>query len=191
MREHFHEDNSHHQKASSLYDLAITEGSQDALTKTFDMLLDTGDTLLLESPTYSGSLAYLHAKKNVHLESVTTDDGGLCPEALSTLLSHWHSAPATKTRRFPKVLYVIPTGSNPTGASLSLARKQAIYALACRYNLLLLEDDPYYYLQLNNNCDDAMEKETAHAAGTSLSSHSFLSMDTQQRVCRFDSFIFV
>jgi aromatic amino acid aminotransferase I len=44
--------------------------------------------------------------------------------------------------------YTIPTGANPSGSSLTLERKKTIYAIAQKHNLLILEDDPYYYLQV-------------------------------------------
>jgi kynurenine/2-aminoadipate aminotransferase len=66
--------------------------------------------------------------------------------------------------------YTIPTGANPTGASLTLERKKTLYRLAQQYNLLILEDDPYYFLQFNPCVP------------------SFLSMDVDGRVLRFDSF---
>ena len=69
-----------------------------------------------------------------------------------------------------KVLYINPTGANPTGTLLSAERRKEIYQLCCDYNLLLLEDDPYYYLQFG-------EKESRPP--------SFLSLDTQGRVLRF------
>merc|ERR1712107_498834 len=62
---------------------------------------------------------------------------------------------------------------NPTGTLLSVERRKEIYQLCCEYNLLLLEDDPYYYLQFG-------DKESRPP--------SFLSLDTQGRVLRFDSF---
>lgn len=46
----------------------------------------------------------------------------------------------------PKVLYVIPTGNNPTGSILSEERRIRIYELACQYDFLILEDDPYMFL---------------------------------------------
>ena len=88
---------------------------------------------------------------------------------------------------FLQILYINPTGANPTGTLLSVERRKEIYQLCCEYNLLLLEDDPYYYLQFG-------DKESRPP--------SFLSLDTQGRVlrstllqnftlfllCRFDSF---
>lgn len=73
---------------------------------------------------------------------VDTDNAGLQPEKLASVLSQW---PASKPK--PRVLYTIPTGSNPTGASQPLARRQQTYAIAQEHDLIILEDDPYYFLQ--------------------------------------------
>ena len=70
---------------------------------------------------------------------------------------------------FLQILYINPTGANPTGTLLSVERRKEIYQLCCEYNLLLLEDDPYYYLQFG-------DKESRPP--------SFLSLDTQGRVLR-------
>lgn len=148
--------------------LTITQGSQDGLSKVFDMLLDANDALLVESPTYSGSLAYLQPK-GCPLIEIETDDGGLMPDKLEATLRNWD--PECGPR--PKVLYTIPTGSNPTGASLSLERKKLIYEISSEFNLLILEDDPYYYLRLEGD-------RSQHP--------SFLELDTDARVIRFDSF---
>lgn len=69
------------------------------------------------------------------------------------------------------MLYTIPVGSNPTGASLSLERKKEIYKVAREFDLLILEDDPYYWMQF-----------------AAQRTPSFLSMDVDGRVLRFDSF---
>merc|ERR1712232_522836 len=126
------------------------------------------DSLIVENPTYSGSLAYLQPI-GCRLCDITCDEGGMVPEALRSLLLNWD--PAREGRPRPRVVYTIPTGSNPSGASLSLARKQEIYAIAREFGLLILEDDPYYWMQF----------------GTSRVP-SLFSMDVDGRVLRFDSF---
>ena len=93
----------------------------------------------------------------------------------------------------PKLLYINPTGANPTGTLLPLARRKEIYKLASQHDLLIVEDDPYYYLQVY------FLKRAVK--GTKFPSHvvrlqftgnertpSFLSMDVDGRVLRFDSF---
>lgn len=71
----------------------------------------------------------------------------------------------------PRVLYTIPTGSNPSGVSLDEQRRDELYAICQEFDLLILEDDPYYFLQL----------------GASRR-RSLLSRDVDGRVLRFDSF---
>ena len=149
--------------------LSVTTGSQDGLSKAFDMLLEEGDTLLIEEPTYSGSLAYLEPL-GCTLTAVPTDAEGLVPSELRRMLESW---PVTQKR--PRVLYTIPTGGNPTGATLSAARRAELYAVACEHDLVVLEDDPYYYLQFEGGNAPPPVR-------------SLLSIDTEARVLRFDSF---
>lgn len=153
------------------WDVCVTSGSQDALAKAFDMLLDEGDYILTEDPTYSGALAALHPF-GCNLIGISADRHGMDPDALEAVLDKWDF------KKHPlRVLYLIPTGQNPSGASLPLDRKKRIYKLAAKYDLIIMEDDPYYNLQLLEP-----GKTTAEAVPT------FFSMDTDGRVLRFDSF---
>lgn len=68
---------------------------------------------------------------------------------LERILSNWYSDPTTSSLKFPKVVYTIPTGSNPTGCSAPLERKQLILELVRKYDLLLFEDDAYYFLHFD------------------------------------------
>ncbi|KAL1917420.1 uncharacterized protein VTP21DRAFT_3813 [Calcarisporiella thermophila] len=147
------------------FTVSIGTGSQDLITKAIDLLIDNGDSLLLENPSYAGILTFVQVLK-CNLVEINTDANGLIPSHLRETLSNW---PSDKPR--PKVLYTIPTGSNPTGCSHTLERKQEIYAIAREYSLLILEDDPYYYLQFN-------DRRTP----------SYFSLDVDGRVLRFDSF---
>eukprot|EP00052_Salpingoeca_macrocollata_P017583 m.143443 g.143443 ORF g.143443 m.143443 type:complete len:260 (+) comp20433_c0_seq7:563-1342(+) len=74
-------------------------------------------------------------------------------------------------RRKPKALYTVPTAGNPTGATLTAERRREVYQIAREHNILILEDDPYYFLSFS---------------GAKLP--SFWSLDTDGRVLRFDSF---
>ncbi|KAI9098215.1 pyridoxal phosphate-dependent transferase [Phlyctochytrium arcticum] len=146
------------------FEVCVGNGSQDVLTKAFDMLLDKGDHLLIESPAYVGSLAFLKPVGCKFVE-VSTDAKGLDPVQLQKILSEWKDV---KTR--PKVLYTVPVGGNPTGTSTTEERKRRIYEIASKYDIIILEDDPYYYLQFSDR-----------PAAT------YFSMDTERRVLRFDS----
>lgn len=94
-------------------DVVVTGGSQDGLSRAFEMLLDEGDTVLLENPTYSGALAALNPL-HCNKVSVVCDSEGIVPELLETQLE---KLKAEGIR--PKLLYTIPTGQNPSGATLT------------------------------------------------------------------------
>ena len=147
--------------------LLVGTGSQSLLAQGFDMLLNTGDTLLVEAPTYPGALAALQPIRPEFVP-VQTDHEGIIPSSLQEILESWDEAKMQKKK--PKVLYTIPTGQNPSGSTISEERRVAIYKLAQEHDLVIMEDDPYYFLHLGKS-----------------QPKSFLSMDTDGRVLRFDS----
>ncbi|CAM4551428.1 kynurenine/alpha-aminoadipate aminotransferase, mitochondrial isoform X1 [Caretta caretta] len=152
-------------------EICITTGSQDGLSKVFDMLLNPGDNVLLEDPSYSGTLSALKPL-GCNIIKVPADKHGIIPEALKEILSRWRPEDAKKqNNNLPKFLYTVPNGSNPAGTSLTADCKKKIYQLARCYNFLIIEDDPYYFLQF--------EKTKAP---------TFLSMDVDGRVIRCDTF---
>ena len=111
-------------------------GSQDLITKTMQVLLEDGQDIMIENPTYLGILAYLRPRK-MNFLPVDVDSQGLNPASIEK----W-----VKTNR-PRVLYTVATAGNPSGATTTAARKLEILKLAKEYNFLILEDDPYYFLQ--------------------------------------------
>lgn len=152
-------------------DMCVTTGSQEGLCKVFEMLVNPGDNVLLDAPTYSGTLAALNPI-DCNLINVPSDQHGMIPAALREVLSRWDPAEVHKPGSdAPRVLYTIPNGGNPTGASMTTQRKQEVYELARQYDMLIIEDDPYYFLQF--------DKPWAP---------TFLSMDTDGRIIRTDSF---
>ncbi|XP_020792101.1 kynurenine/alpha-aminoadipate aminotransferase, mitochondrial isoform X2 [Boleophthalmus pectinirostris] len=152
-------------------EMCVTTGSQEGLCKVFEMLVNPGDNVLLDAPTYSGTLAALQPL-GCNLINVASDEHGMDPEALRLVLSRWSPSDVHKPNSsVPKVLYTIPNGGNPTGASMTEQRKRDVYQLAQQYDMLIIEDDPYYFLQF--------DKPWAP---------TFLSMDVDGRVIRTDSF---
>jgi 2-aminoadipate transaminase len=112
--------------------LLITSGSQQALTLIATVLLEPGDTVLVEEPSYLAALqAFQLAGATV--VPVPCDDDGLDPDAVA-LLAERHGA---------RLLYTIPTFQNPTGRTLPRDRREALVAAAQRHRFWLLEDDPY------------------------------------------------
>jgi len=145
-------------------ELMVTNGSQDGLCKTFEMSLEPeGEPVALEDFVYPGVLSLLNPFNPAYMP-IQSDGEGMIPASLQQQLE--------KAEVKPKLLYINPTGANPTGTLLPLARRKEIYKLASQHDLLILEDDPYYYLQFTGN------ERTP----------SFLSMDVDGRVLRFDSF---
>jgi hypothetical protein rflaF_07896 len=114
-------------------DLVITSGGQQANELSCKVLLNEGDTLLCESPSFIGSLNAFRSY-NVNLKGVDMEEDGINIEKLENAL---------KTEPNVKILYLIPNFQNPTGRTMSLAKRKAVYELACKYDFIILEDDPY------------------------------------------------
>ncbi|KAI5480025.1 AP endonuclease 2 [Pseudohyphozyma bogoriensis] len=168
------EEKVHSRPRDGSWRVSLGSGSQDLINKAFQSLVNDGDSILLETPVYSGTLGLL-APEAAKLVEVSTDTSGLIPEALEELLATWSEK--RPNDRFPKLLYTIPTGANPTGCSTPLDRKVKILAIARKYNLLILEDDAYYFLHFDkpNQAPSYFELEARDGATTG-------------RVVRFDSF---
>jgi 2-aminoadipate transaminase len=121
-------------------ELLITSGSQQALTLLATVLLEPGDTVLVEEPSYLAALqAFQLAGAGV--VPVPCDDDGLDPEAAGALAAR-HGA---------RLLYTIPTFQNPTGRTLPLERREALVGLARAGGFWLLEDDPYGELRYHGD----------------------------------------
>ncbi|XP_042228148.1 kynurenine/alpha-aminoadipate aminotransferase, mitochondrial-like isoform X2 [Homarus americanus] len=148
-------------------DLLVTIGSQAGLWMAFEMLLNPGDFVVVQKTCYSDVLCMLTAVTPQYL-AIESDDEGLQPDCLRTALKE---VVKNGSKNLLKALYVVPNSCNPTGTSMGEERRREIYAIAQEYDLIILEDDPYYFLQYD-------EKPPP----------SFLSLDTDGRVLRFDSF---
>ncbi|MDE7365165.1 MAG: PLP-dependent aminotransferase family protein [Ruminococcus sp.] len=120
-------------------DLIITSGGQQANELSCKVLLNEGDTLICESPCFIGSLNAFRSY-NVNLVGVEMDEDGINLEKLEN---------AVKTQPNVKILYLIPNFQNPTGRTMSLEKRKAVYELACRYDFIILEDDPYGELRFS------------------------------------------
>lgn len=150
----------------------VQSGATQSLDAIFRMLINpTEDTVLCEKLTYSCFLETC-VPFRVKLFSVEMDEFGVVPEKMDELLSNWAVNESTKNLKKPKLFYTMPTGHNPTGITLSKERRHALLEVCSRHNILIVEDDPYYHLQLDN--DENIP--------------SLLKFDTEGRVIRIDSF---
>ncbi|KAI9454402.1 PLP-dependent transferase [Lactarius psammicola] len=152
--------------------ISVTAGSQDAIYKAVHALVNPGDPVLIEKPVYAGVIPMFETLLCEMIE-VETDADGLDSQSLRNILDSW---PSTKPK--PKILYTIPYGCNPTGATTSLARRQEVLDISRKHDILILEDDPYYFMYF----------------GTRPRIPSYFTLEAQTgdrsvgRVLRFDSF---
>ena len=114
-------------------ELIITSGAQQVMELACKSLCDPGDTLIAEAPSFIGSLNAFKSY-NVNLVGVPLDDEGMDPEKLEAAL---------KANPNTKLIYLIPNFQNPTGKTTTLKRRKELYALAQKYNTIILEDNPY------------------------------------------------
>lgn len=115
--------------------ILITSGSQQALDLLGKVLINPGDRILVESPTYLGALQAWNVYGAEYIP-VPSDDDGMVTDALEEAL-----------RAGPKFIYVLPNFQNPTGVTLSLERRHQLVELADRYGVPIVEDDPYGQLR--------------------------------------------
>lgn len=114
-------------------DILITSGSQQGLEFSGKIFVNEGDTVLCESPTYLGALTAFNVYGPNYID-IPTDDQGIIPSELEKILEAGHKI---------KYIYVIPDFQNPSGVSWSLERRHKFMELVERYEIPVLEDNPY------------------------------------------------
>jgi 2-aminoadipate transaminase len=119
--------------------IQIVSGSQQGLDAVAKALLDPGDTVVVGAPTYMGALRAFDAYQ-VDYRTVPVDDDGLVVDELEPALAAG-----------AKLLYTIPNFDNPSGARLSLERRERLVELCARYDVPIFEDDPYGELRFSGD----------------------------------------
>lgn len=114
-------------------DILITNGSQQALDLIGKLLLDPGDAVIVEKPTYLGALQAFNQYQPTYAV-VPMDDDGMRVDELEQMLARGLRA---------KFIYAIPNFQNPTGRTLSLERRKQLLDVANHYGVPIVEDDPY------------------------------------------------
>ena len=107
-------------------------GSTQAMDLLCKAIIDPGDTILVENPSFLGNLQCMKLYQ-ANLIPVESDEDGLLPDDLEVKIRHYH----------PKMLYTIPTFQNPSGRTLSAERRKQVALLANHYHMIVAEDDPY------------------------------------------------
>jgi aromatic amino acid aminotransferase I len=167
-----------------------TVGSTGALEQTIRMLCDRerGDTILTEEYSFSTALETF-LPQGIKPVGVQMDDEGLLPDSMDEILSSWDEK--ARGCRKPHVLYTIPSGQNPTGATQSLQRRRSIYAVCQKHDIFIIEDEPYYFIQMPPYQGKKIDgPEVSEDVETFLAGlvPSYLSLDVDGRVLRMDSF---
>lgn len=165
------------------WDILLTVGNTQAWDSTLRTFTNRGDFILAEQFTFSAASECARSN-GVTIVPVVVDLEGIIPSALEKQLENWKGP-------LPKLLYTIPTGQNPTGGNISFERRQAIYKLAQKYDFIIVEDEPYYFLQMESYVEKASRKEVgdiSHDEFLKSLVKSYLSIDIEGRVVRLDSF---
>jgi 2-aminoadipate transaminase len=110
----------------------VTTGSQQGLDLVAKVLLNPGDVIIVEAPTFVGALQSFRAYQAAYA-SVPLDDEGMVVDLLAQKIVEAH----------PKFMYVLPNFQNPAGVTLSKERREKLVSLAREYGVPVLEDDPY------------------------------------------------
>lgn len=120
----------------SLDNLIVVSGGQQSIDLTCKAFLNKGDCVLVEDPTY---LAVLHILKTyeANVYGIKSNDDGIDLEDLEEKIK----------KHNPKFIYLVPTFSNPTGKTLSVAKRKAIAEMTAKYGVMVFEDDPYSELR--------------------------------------------
>lgn len=115
-------------------ELLVTSGSQQGFDFLVRALVEPGSVVLVEEPTYSATLQALRLA-GADVRGVPSDQHGMDVDALAAMLA--------EAAARPRLIYTVPTFANPTGATLSHARRLRLLELAARHQVVLVEDDPY------------------------------------------------
>jgi 2-aminoadipate transaminase len=118
--------------------MIVTTGSQQGLDLLGKTLINPGDKVIVEGPTFLATIQCFRLY-GAQLISAPVDGDGVQTDALEALIAEHH----------PKFVYLIPTFGNPSGALLSLERRKRVLELAVKYQTLIVEDDPYGDLYFN------------------------------------------
>jgi 2-aminoadipate transaminase len=121
--------------------IMITTSGQQGLDLAGRLFLDPGDTVVVERPTFAGALAAFQMQRPIYL-GVDLDSDGIDVGRLHEVLSDCQTA-----GRMPKFIYVVPDFQNPSGVSMSLAKREMLLDLSTLFGVPIIEDSPYRRLR--------------------------------------------
>ncbi len=140
--------------------ILIITGGLEAMNLMCQLYIEPGDVILVESPTFVHSVETF-SMFEANCIPVTMDDEGMSTEDLETKIIKYN----------PKLVYVIPTFQNPTGRTLSLERRKKIAELGSKYDVIILEDDPYRDIRYSG--EDLLPIKAFDKTGHTVLANSF------------------
>jgi 2-aminoadipate transaminase len=147
----------------NLNQILITSGSQQVLDLTSKILINPGDYIVVECPTYIGALTAFNAYQPNYIP-IQMDENGMKTEELEEKIKENKDKPI-------KFIYTIPTFQNPAGVSLSLDRRKHLLEIAERYDIPILEDEAYS--ELNYSSKDLPPIKSMDKKGLVIYTHTF------------------
>jgi len=163
-------------------------GNTDGWGKTVQTILNPGDGLIVSEWTYPSALAGARPY-GIKLVPIGMDAEGMSSAALRKTLAEWDES--TRGMPRPHVMYTVPIGQNPTGTTMGLDRKKEIYDICVEYDIIIVEDDPYYFLQEGKyvpKSERVSESDADDETFLARLAPSYLKVDYQGRVIRLDTF---
>ena len=131
-------------------DILITSGSGQGIELINEILLDEGDTVIVESFTFAGALSNLR-RRGVNFVGVDVDESGIRMDHLKDILGN-----LKKNGIRPKYIYTIPTLQNPTGTVMTMERRYQLIKLSEEYEVPIFEDECYADLIFEGECEKAI-----------------------------------
>lgn len=128
-------------------EILITAGSQQGIDFCARLFLNDGDYLICENPSYLGAINVFNTYHANYL-TIPMDENGMIMEELEKVLQSNHK---------PKFIYTIPDFQNPTGITMSVARRQRLVELATQYRIPVIEDNPYGEIVFNGQQNPAIK----------------------------------
>lgn len=149
--------------------ILITSGSQQALSLLGALMINPGDHVLVEQPTYVGALQAFAAYQASYI-GVPADDDGIIVDRVPEMLRHG-----------PKFMYILPNFQNPSGVSISLERRERLIRLAQQQGVPIVEDDPYGELRFEGEMLPslvALDSEIANQNGSTCYTGNVIYLST-------------
>jgi 2-aminoadipate transaminase len=131
--------------------IMVTVGSQEALYIIFNLLVDPGDIVIVEKPTYLAALNILRTRRP-KFYGIPQTENGMDLDILEDTIKRINA-----DNEKVKLLYTVPTAQNPAGTTLSLDARKRIIELANKYDFLIIEDDAYGFLTFEGESPPAIK----------------------------------